>query len=179
MAAALREAGCREVWIGAESGSQKILDAMHKGTRIAEIARARRALGAEGIRVGFFLMLGYVGEELDDILATRDLLERTRPDDIGVSVAYPLPGTKFFDRVKRELGAKRNWDESNDLDMMFFGTYRSEFYRSVRDLLHDQVAQGPSPTIRRRWDELVRSEAQFRQRPSAAAATRVAAHRAP
>ena len=97
MAAALREAGCREVWIGAESGSQKILDAMHKGTRVGDIAQARGSLGAEGIRVGFFLMLGYLGEELDDILATRDLLERTRPDDIGVSVAYPLPGTKFFD----------------------------------------------------------------------------------
>jgi anaerobic magnesium-protoporphyrin IX monomethyl ester cyclase len=179
MAAALREAGCREVWIGAESGSQKILDAMHKGTRLAEIALARRALGAEGIRVGFFLMLGYVGEELDDILATRDLLERTRPDDIGVSVAYPLPGTKFFDVVKRELGAKRNWEESNDLDMMFFGTYRSEFYRSVRNLLHDQITEGLSPSVRRRWDELVRSEAQFRQQQEVSAATRAAAHLTP
>ena len=177
MAAALRDAGCREVWIGAESGSQKILDAMHKGTRVAEIAQARGALGAEGIRVGFFLMLGYVGEELDDILATRELVERTRPDDIGVSVAYPLPGTKFFDVVKRELGSKRNWEESNDLDMMFFGTYRSEFYRSVRNLLHDQVAEGESAAVQTRWDELVRGEAQFRQRQ--AAATRVAAHRAP
>jgi anaerobic magnesium-protoporphyrin IX monomethyl ester cyclase len=179
MAAALREAGCREVWIGAESGSQKILDAMHKGTHLAEIALARRALGAEGIRVGFFLMLGYVGEELDDILATRDLLERTRPDDIGVSVAYPLPGTKFFDVVKRELGAKRNWEESNDLDMMFFGTYRSEFYRSVRNLLHDQITEGLSPSVRRRWDELVRSEAQFRQQQEVSAATRAAAHLTP
>jgi len=178
MAAALREAGCREVWVGAESGSQKILDAMHKGTRVSEIAEARRALGAEGIRVGFFLMLGYVGEELDDILATRDLLERARPDDIGVSVAYPLPGTKFFDLVKRELGAKRNWEESNDLDMMFFGTYRSEFYRSVRNLLHDQIAEGQSPGVRRRWDELVRCEAEFRQRP-AITTTRFAAHSAP
>lgn len=178
MAAALRDAGCREVWIGAESGSQKILDAMHKGTRVADIAQARRALGAEGIRVGFFLMLGYVGEELDDIFATRDLLERTRPDDIGVSVAYPLPGTKFFDLVKRDLGAKRNWEESNDLDMMFFGTYRSEFYRSVRNLLHEQVGDGPTPGVRRRWDELVRGEAQFRQKHEVPAAARVAAHRA-
>jgi anaerobic magnesium-protoporphyrin IX monomethyl ester cyclase len=178
MAAALRAAGCREVWVGAESGSQKILDAMQKGTRVADIVQARRAFGSEGIRVGFFLMLGYVGEELDDILATRELLERTRPDDIGVSVAYPLPGTKFFDLVKRELGAKRNWDESNDLDMMFFGTYRSEFYRSVRNLLHDQVLEGPTPGMRRRWDELVRCEAQFRQR-HAAGATRVAMHGAP
>ena len=179
MAAALREAGCREVWIGAESGSQKMLDAMHKGTRVAEIAQARHALGAEGIRVGFFLMLGYVGEELDDILATRDLLDSTRPDDVGVSVAYPLPGTKFFDLVKRELGAKRNWEESNDLDMMFVGTYRSEFYRSVRNLLHDQVVEGPSPSVRDRWDELLRSEAQFRQRQEVPAATRIAGHRAP
>ena len=96
-------------------------------------------------------MLGYVGEELDDILATRDWVERTRPDDIGVSVAYPLPGTKFFELVKRELGAKRNWDDSDDLDMMFFGTYRSELYRSVRDLLHAQVSEGQSPAIRGRW----------------------------
>ncbi|HSC17035.1 MAG TPA: radical SAM protein [Gammaproteobacteria bacterium] len=177
MAVALREAGCREAWIGAESGSQKILDAMHKGTRVADIVDARSALGAEGIRVGFFLMLGYVGEELEDILATRDLVERARPDDIGVSVAYPLPGTKFFELVKRELGAKRNWDDSDDLDMMFFGTYRSELYRSVRNLLHAQVTEGHSPAIRPRWDELVRSEAQFRQIP--AAVTRLAGHRAP
>ena len=179
MAAALREAGCREVWIGAESGSQKVLDAMQKGTRVGDIVEARRALGAEGIRVGFFLMLGYVGEELDDILATRDLLERTQPDDIGVSVAYPLPGTKFFDLVKRELGSKRNWEESNDLDMMFVGTYRSEFYRSIRNLLHAQVAEGSSAAVRRRWDALLRSEAEFRLRREVSAATRVAAHRAP
>jgi anaerobic magnesium-protoporphyrin IX monomethyl ester cyclase len=163
MARALRDAGCREVWIGAESGSQRILDAMNKGTRVPEIVNARRLLGAEGIRVGFFLLLGYLGEELDDILATRDLVDRTRPDDVGVSVAYPLPGTKFFERVKKQLGEKTNWQESNDLEMMFSGTYRSEFYRLVRDLLHDQVAQGPSPALQRRWDDLVSQEAQFRQ----------------
>jgi anaerobic magnesium-protoporphyrin IX monomethyl ester cyclase len=88
-----------------------------------------------------------------------------------------LPGTKFFDVVKRELGTKRNWQESNDLEMMFVGTYRSEFYRSVRNLLHDQVAEGESSAVRTRWDELVRSEAQFRQ--TQVAATRVAAHLAP
>jgi anaerobic magnesium-protoporphyrin IX monomethyl ester cyclase len=179
MAAVLRDAGCREVWIGAESGSQRILDAMHKGTRVADIAQARRSLGAEGIRVGFFLMLGYLGEELDDILATRALVESTRPDDIGVSVAYPLPGTKFFDAVKRQLGAKRNWQQSNDLDMMFFGTYRSEFYRSVRNLLHDQVAEGQTAAVRRRWNELVSGEAQFRQGHEVAAETRNAAHALP
>ena len=104
MAEALRDAGCREVWIGAESGSQKILDAMNKGTRVRENIHARRLLGDAGIRVGFFLQLGYLGEELDDILATRRLVEEARPDDVGVSVSYPLPGTKFYEAVKQQLG---------------------------------------------------------------------------
>jgi anaerobic magnesium-protoporphyrin IX monomethyl ester cyclase len=162
MASALRDAGCREVWIGAESGSQKVLDAMNKGTRVPEVLNARRLLGDEGIRVGFFLLLGYLGEALDDILATRELVERARPDDVGVSVAYPLPGTKFYEGVRRQLGEKTNWQESNDLEMMFSGTYRSEFYRAVRDLLHDQVAHGQTAALQRRWDDLVTQETQYR-----------------
>jgi len=162
MADALRRARCREVWIGAESGSQKILDAMNKGIRVPEIVAARRLLGAEGIRVGFFLQLGYLGEELEDILATRDLVDHARPDDIGVSVSYPLPGTKFHELVKEQLGSKRNWQESNDLEMMFSGTYRTEFYRSVRDLLHDHVTERSSPALQQRWSDLVLQEEQFR-----------------
>jgi len=163
MAEALRNAGCREAWIGAESGSQKILDAMNKGTRVRENIHARHLLGEAGIRVGFFLQLGYLGEELEDILATRRLLEEARPDDVGVSVSYPLPGTKFYEAVKQQLGEKRHWQESNDLEMMFAGTYRSEFYRAVRNLLHDQVNHPDSPDIARRWDELCASEHDYRQ----------------
>ena len=171
MAQALRAAGCKEVWIGAESGSQKILDAMNKGTRVTDIVEARRLLRAEGIRVGFFLQLGYLGEELDDILATRDLVARERPDDVGISVSYPLPGTKFYELVKSQLGDKRHWQDSDDLDMMFFGTYRSEFYRLVRDLLHEHVSRSESPSLPGRWRDLVMREAEFRreQRPVPAA----------
>jgi anaerobic magnesium-protoporphyrin IX monomethyl ester cyclase len=163
MAEALRNAGCREAWIGAESGSQKVLDAMNKGTRVRENIHARRLLGEAGIRVGFFLQLGYLGEELEDILATRRLVEEARPDDVGVSVSYPLPGTKFYEAVKQQMGEKRHWQESNDLDMMFAGTYRSEFYRAVRNLLHDQVTHPDSPDIARRWDELCAGERDYRQ----------------
>jgi len=177
MVEALRSAGCREVWLGAESGSQKILDAMNKGTRVAEIVQARRLLGVAGIRVGFFLQLGYLGEELDDILATRRLVREARPDDVGVSVSYPLPGTKFYEMVKEQLGDKRHWQESNDLEMMFAGTYISDFYRLLRDLLHDEVVNAGTSALQDRWNELIDREEEFRRdRTFAPADTMTLAH---
>src|SRR5262249_1033042 len=135
MAVALREAGCAEAWIGAESGSQRILDAMNKGTTGQEILAARGRLRARGNRGGFFSQVGYLGEQLPDILATRELLAAARPDDVGVSVAYPLPGTKFYEQVKGQfLNGKTHWRDSGDLAMMFRGTYSSDFYRRIRNL---------------------------------------------
>jgi anaerobic magnesium-protoporphyrin IX monomethyl ester cyclase len=183
MAAALRDAGCAEAWLGAESGSQKVLDAMNKGTTIAEILTARERLKAVGIRVGFFIQLGYLDEKVEDILATRDLLAAARPDEIGVSVSYPLPGTKFYELVKAQLRAKTHWQESNDLDMMFQGTYTSDFYRAVRNLLHDQVslqtADMPLPpeqdravdAIEHRWQELLTNELKYRSSDQVSAAS--------
>jgi anaerobic magnesium-protoporphyrin IX monomethyl ester cyclase len=136
---ALRRAGCAEVWLGAESGSQKILDAMDKGTRVEQIAKARENLRNEGIRACYFLQFGYQGETWKDIQETVKLVQDTRPDDIGVSVSYPLPGTKFFERVRAQLGEKTNWADSEDLSMMFRGAYTDEFYRTLHDALHAQV----------------------------------------
>jgi anaerobic magnesium-protoporphyrin IX monomethyl ester cyclase len=182
MALALRDAGCKEAWIGAESGSQKVLDAMNKGTTVSEILAARERLKFAGIRVGFFIQLGYIDEQLEDILATRDLLASARPDEIGVSVSYPLPGTKFYDLVKAQLRAKTHWQESNDLDMMFQGTYTTDFYRVVRNLLHDQIslqtAEAPllpeyeraTDAIDQRWQELLRNEFKYRSSSQKSAA---------
>jgi anaerobic magnesium-protoporphyrin IX monomethyl ester cyclase len=171
MAIALQAAGCAEAWIGAESGSQRVLDAMTKGTQVAELLTARERLRRHGIRVGFFIQLGYLGEELADLLATRQLIEQAAPDDIGVSVAYPLPGTKFYERVKNQLGQKTHWQDSDDLTMMFRGAYDSDFYRSVRDLLHEQIALQHSPgagwpsaraALDAKWIELLASEGKHR-----------------
>ncbi|HVW68058.1 MAG TPA: radical SAM protein [Steroidobacteraceae bacterium] len=156
MAGALREAGCHEAWIGAESGSQRVLDAMNKGTKVTEILTARARLKSAGIRVGFFIQLGYLGEDLTDLLATRELLALARPDDVGVSVSYPLPGTRFYEVVKEQLHGKTHWRESDDLEMMFEGTYTSEFYRAFRDLLHAQV------DLEQRWSGLLSRESQYR-----------------
>lgn len=136
---ALRRAGCAEVWMGAESGSQKILNAMDKGTRVDQIAKARENLKREGIRACYFLQFGYPGETWHDIRSTIRLVSDTRPDDIGVSVSYPLPGTKFFEHVQAQLGEKTNWSDSEDLSMMFQGAYTNEFYRALHDALHAQV----------------------------------------
>ncbi len=136
---ALRRSGCVEAWMGAESGSQKILDAMDKGTRVDQIAKARENLRHEGIRACYFLQFGYPGETWHDIQNTIKLVRDTRPDDIGVSVSYPLPGTKFFERVQAQLGDKTNWSDSEDLSMMFQGAYTNEFYRALHDALHAQV----------------------------------------
>jgi anaerobic magnesium-protoporphyrin IX monomethyl ester cyclase len=135
----LRRAGCAEVWMGAESGSQKILDAMEKGTRVEHIYEARENLRRHGIRACFFLQFGYPGETREDIELTKKMVRDTAPDDIGVSVAYPLPGTKFYDRVAADLGEKRNWSDSGDLAMMFRGAFSSEYYRELADTLHAEV----------------------------------------
>jgi radical SAM superfamily enzyme YgiQ (UPF0313 family) len=136
---ALKRAGCAEVWMGAESGSQKVLDAMDKDTRVEDIENACQNLKDAGIRACYFLQFGYPGETWDDIRKTIDLVRRTRPDDIGVSVSYPLPGTKFHARVESTMEAKRNWTDSEDLSAMFKAAYTDDFYRALHDALHAEV----------------------------------------
>ena len=133
---ALRRAGCTSVWVGAESGSQKILDAMEKGTTVEQIYDTTRRLRQAGINIGFFLQYGYSGETRDDIEKTLQMVKDCMPDEIGISVSYPLPGTKFHERVKSQLGEKTNWVESADLDMMYHGMFLPEFYRALHKVTH-------------------------------------------
>lgn len=121
--------------MGVESGSQKILDAMDKGTRVGKVESAREVLRACGIRACYFLQFGYPGETWLDIQGTIELVRRTRPEDIGVTVSYPLPGTVFHERVREQLGMKTNWRDSGDLSIMFKGAYTEEFYRILREAL--------------------------------------------
>ncbi len=158
--AALAAAGAEEVWLGVESGSQPVLDAMDKGTKVEQIRAATRQLKAQGIRSCWFIQLGYLGEEWSDILLTRDLIRAERPDEIGVSVSYPLPGTTFHRKVQAQLGSKTNWVHSDDLAMLFGGTYVTEFYKRIRDLLHEEVRSGQP--LDAAWHELERHEAEYR-----------------
>ena len=132
----LVNSGCTMVWMGAESGSQKILDAMDKGTKVEQIYQATHLLKKHKINVSLFLQLGYLDETINDINLTIKMVEDLLPDDIGISVSYPLPGTGFYEKVKTQLKTKSNWKDSDDLDMMFQNTYPKEFYKQLQRYIH-------------------------------------------
>jgi len=132
----LAVAGCTEVWLGVESGSQRILDAMDKGITLSQIKTARQLLKKHGIRVGFFMQFGYRGETISDIQLSLELLKKLQPDDLGVSVSYPLPGTLFYEQVREELTETKNWAHSDDLLHLFKGTYSPVFYKVLQKYTH-------------------------------------------
>ncbi len=143
---ALVASGLEEVWVGAESGSQHILDAMDKGTRVEQIAEATRLLRSKGVRVCFFLQFGYLGETSADVEKTIRMVEELMPDDIGVSVSYPLPGTPFHEKVKADLAGKANWTDSDDLAMMFRNRQRPAYYKRLHRYVHKRYRKRQSLT---------------------------------
>lgn len=171
-ASALAQAGCKTVWLGAESGSQKVLDAMDKGDKVEDIYNAARLLRANGIEVGFFLQFGFPGETWSDVQKTLKMVRECAPDDIGISVSYPLPGTKFYERVKLELGEKQNWVDSEDLAMLYRGPFPTEFYRILHGRVHYEFRAWKAlrkPSVKalvnvpRNLAGLLRSEMQLRK----------------
>lgn len=147
---ALARAGCDILWMGAESGSQKVLNAMEKGTTVEQIYEACERLHQAGIKVALFLQFGYPGETRQDIERTLQMVRDCQPDDVGMSVSYPLPGTKFFENVRLQLGPKQNWEDSADLAMMYHGPFTTAFYRQLHVVLHKEFRS------RRAWIELKR-----------------------
>src|SRR5581483_766330 len=129
-------------------------DAMEKGIRVEHIHEARLNLARHGIRAGWFLQFGYPKEVWEDIEATVRMVREMKPDDIGISVSYPLPGTKFYQLVSSQMGKQTNWSDSGDLAMMFKGEYSSEVYRAVADALHLEVRDpGKKLAIRNAWNK--------------------------
>jgi anaerobic magnesium-protoporphyrin IX monomethyl ester cyclase len=138
MVDSLASCGAETIWVGAESGSQKILDAMDKGTTVDQIQKATQLLKNRGIKVGYFLQFGYLGETKEDIEATVKMVLDSLPDEIGISVSYPLPGTKFHEKVKGMLKEKTNWTDSDDLAMLYVGTYTPEYYKVLHRYVHNR-----------------------------------------
>jgi len=132
----LARAGCDNIWMGAESGSQRILDAMDKGTTVQQIHEATRLLKKCGIKPSFFIQFGYPGETKEDIAKTISMINELLPFELGISVSYPLPGTVFFEKVKNDLVHKTNWKDSDELALMFSNTYQPAFYKQLHRYVH-------------------------------------------
>ena len=132
--------GCWRVWIGSESGSQRILDAMQRGVRVAEVRDAVAISKRHGIETGMFLMWGYDGEELADIEATVDHVKQCRPDVFFTTVAYPIRGTPYYDRVAERLVNIRDWSETSDREAAIQGRHSRRFYGHADALLRSEMA---------------------------------------
>ena len=132
----LARAGCDNIWMGAESGSQKILDAMDKGTTIEQIYDSTRLIKKYGMKPCFFIQFGYPGETKEDIEKTIKMISTLVPYNIGISVSYPLPGTKFYEKIQSELKDKTNWTDSDELALMFHNTYPPKFYKQLHRYVH-------------------------------------------
>jgi len=135
----LGELGCFRLWIGSESGSQRILDAMERGVTIEQVQSAVSLCKARGIQTGMFLMWGYEGEELEDIEATIAHVKRTDPDIYFTTVSYPIKGTTYYERVASSVVQLKPWHVSSDRELALRGRHSAQFYEFADRLLQNEV----------------------------------------
>lgn len=143
MAETLAALGCFRIWIGSESGSQRILDAMQRGVKVEQVREAVSLCKQNGIQTGMFLMWGYEGEEIADVEATVDHVKQCRPDVFFTTVSYPIKGTPYFDRIASRLVSIRPWETSTDREIQVRGRHSGNFYRHADELLKREMAAEP------------------------------------
>jgi radical SAM superfamily enzyme YgiQ (UPF0313 family) len=135
----LADLACFRVWIGSESGSQRVLDGMQRGVTVEQVQTAVELCKSRGIQTGMFLMWGYEGEELEDIEATIRHVKRTRPDIFFTTVAYPIRGTAYFKEVASRVISTTSWATGSDRDFRIQGRHSRRFYQSADQLLRAEV----------------------------------------
>jgi radical SAM superfamily enzyme YgiQ (UPF0313 family) len=143
IAATLAELGCMRVWIGSESGSQRILNAMQRGVTVEQVRKAVTLCRQNGIQTGMFLMWGYEGEDLSDIEATIDHVKECRPDVFFTTVSYPIKGTPYFDKVADRVVNIRPWKDTTDREFKIVGRHSRRFYQHADELLRSEMAREP------------------------------------
>lgn len=135
----LAELGCFRLWIGSESGSQRVLDAMERGVTVEQVRAAVSLAKVRGIKAGMFLMWGYSGEEIEDIEATVDHVKQSDPDVFLTTVSYPIKGTPYFEDVASRAVNAKPWRESSDRDYRIRGRHSRRFYQYADQLLRSEV----------------------------------------
>ena len=136
----LADMACFRLWIGSESGSQKILDAMQRRTDAARVREMVKCLQQHGIEAGMFIMLGYDGEEEEDLVETVEHLKAAPPDQFLTTVAYPIKGTPYYTQVEDRIVARRAWAEGSDRDFTVLGRKSQRYYRHATRWMVNEVA---------------------------------------
>ncbi|MEA2261082.1 MAG: anaerobic magnesium-protoporphyrin monomethyl ester cyclase [Acidobacteriaceae bacterium] len=135
----LAELGCFRIWIGSESGSQRILDSMDRGVKIEQVQQAVAMSRERGIQSGMFLMWGYEGEELEDIEATIRHVSTSQPDIFFTTVSYPIKGTPYYKKMSDRLVQLQPWATSSDRELKIKGRHSQRFYSYADRLLKEEV----------------------------------------
>jgi anaerobic magnesium-protoporphyrin IX monomethyl ester cyclase len=141
VADALVSLGCFRVWIGSESGSQRILDAMKRKVQVDQVRETAARLKRRGIEVGMFIMFGFDGERMEDLRATVDHLKQTSPDVFLTTVSYPIKGTPYYRQIEDRLVARTPWRESTDRDLVVTGRPVKRYYDFARRWVSAEVAR--------------------------------------
>ena len=136
----LAEMGCSRIWIGSESGSQSVLDAMRRHTNAQRVREMTRLLQKYGIQAGMFIMLGYEGETLQDLEATVEHLKNANPDIFLTTVAYPIKGTDYYNKIEDQVFSPKPWHERTDRDLMVAGGHTRRFYSFANRWMVNEVA---------------------------------------
>lgn len=142
----LAELGCYRLWIGAESGSQKILDAMQRKTNAVRMREMIALVKSHGIRAGTFIMLGYDGETWDDIDQTARHLRLSAPDDVLTTISYPIKGTPYYDKVADRISAPFAWESGSDRSITVKGRKSRRFYQHAQRWLAAEARLGDEET---------------------------------
>src|SRR5271156_6881369 len=135
----LAELGCFRIWIGSESGSQRILDSMERGVKIEQVQQAVAMSRERGIESGMFLMWGYEGEDLEDIEATIRHVSTSQPDIFFTTVSYPIKGTPYYKKMSDRLVQLQPWATSSDRELKIKGRHSQQFYKYADRLLKEEV----------------------------------------
>jgi anaerobic magnesium-protoporphyrin IX monomethyl ester cyclase len=135
----LKELGCYRIWIGSESGSQRILDAMQRGVSVEQVRHSVKLAQSHGIQVGMFLMWGYEGEEIEDIAATVEHVKLSNPEQFFTTVAYPIKGTEYFTKVQDKVELQLDWANASDRDYVVKGRRGKDYYKLADQWLRNEV----------------------------------------
>jgi len=135
----LAQLGCFRIWIGSESGSQRLLDSMDRGVKVEQVQRAIEMSRARNIQSGMFLMWGYEGEEMEDIEATVSHVRKSMPDIFFTTVSYPIKGTPYYQQVQSKLVQLKSWAQTSDREIKIAGRHSRTYYAHADKLLRDEV----------------------------------------